>query len=63
MKLAHNINNLKYVDETVLTAENESSLHKLMTNVITDSSKRGTVKKSSKTGKTAVKEEYHQDWN
>ncbi|GFS18525.1 endonuclease-reverse transcriptase [Elysia marginata] len=45
----HNINNLRYADDTVLIAENESDLQKLLDVVYSESQKKGLELNSKKT--------------
>ncbi|GFS22812.1 retrovirus-related Pol polyprotein LINE-1 [Elysia marginata] len=45
----HNINNLKYADDTVLIAENERDLQKLLDVVYSESQKKGLELKTKKT--------------
>ncbi|GFR93827.1 retrovirus-related Pol polyprotein from type-1 retrotransposable element R2 [Elysia marginata] len=45
----HNINNLRYADDTVLIAENKSDLQKLLDVVYSESQKKGLELNSKKT--------------
>ena len=54
----HNVNNLRYADDTVLIAENKEDLHQFLDIVEEDSGKKGLELISNKTEEMVVSRNY-----